>query len=108
MGRSTVNEASRFLKDIPKKLIAGSDIWKAEQTTLGSGFSTTKFRPAEPASPSVPSSELKAGDKVRHGVFGEGIVVSTGAKGNDTEVVVAFSGLGIKKLLLSFAKLEKL
>jgi DNA helicase-2/ATP-dependent DNA helicase PcrA len=108
MGRSTVNEASRFLKDIPKKLIAGSDIWKAEQTSLGSGFSTTKFRQPEPAITRVLSEELKAGDKVRHGIFGEGIVVSTGAKGSDTEVVVAFSGLGIKKLLLSFAKLEKL
>ena len=107
MGRSTVNEPSRFLKDIPKKLIAGSDIWKAEQTTLGSGFSTSKFKPPEPSAPISAPLELKAGDKVRHGIFGEGIVVSAGPKGNDTEVVVAFSGLGIKKLLLSFAKLEK-
>jgi DNA helicase-2/ATP-dependent DNA helicase PcrA len=108
MGRSAINEPSRFLKDIPKKLIAGTDIWKAEQTTLGSGFSTSKFKPPEPAAPGEPPVELKAGDKVRHGIFGEGIVVSLGAKGHDTEVVVAFSGLGIKKLLLSFAKLEKL
>ncbi len=107
MGRSTVNEGSRFLKDIPKKLIAGNNIWQAEQTTLGSGFSSSQFRPPEPAAPKTISVELKAGDKVRHGIFGEGIVVSTGARGNDIEVVVAFTGLGIKKLLLSFAKLEK-
>jgi DNA helicase II / ATP-dependent DNA helicase PcrA len=109
MGRSTVNEPSRFIKDIPKNLIAGNDIWKAEQTTLGSGFSTSKYvPPAQPAVPQGPRLDLKAGDKVRHGIFGEGIVISAGSKGSDIEVVVAFSGVGVKKLLLSFAKLEKI
>jgi DNA helicase II / ATP-dependent DNA helicase PcrA len=109
MGRSTVNEPSRFIKDIPKNLIAGNDIWKAEQTTLGSGFSTSKYGPPpQPSVPQGPRLDLKAGDKVRHGIFGEGIVVSAGSKGSDIEVVVAFSGVGVKKLLLSFAKLEKI
>jgi DNA helicase-2/ATP-dependent DNA helicase PcrA len=107
MGRSSVNEASRFLKDIPKKLIAGSDIWQAEQSTLGSGFSSSRVKPPEPPAPRAPSIELKAGDRVKHGIFGEGVVVTTTSKGSDTEVVVAFSGAGVKKLLLSFAKLEK-
>ena len=51
--------------------------------------------------------ELKAGDHVMHEQFGEGVVISCQPVKNDAEVVVAFDGTGIKKLLLSFAKLEK-
>jgi DNA helicase-2/ATP-dependent DNA helicase PcrA len=50
MGRSSVNEASRFLKDIPKKLIAGSDIWQAEQSTLVR-VSPLQVKPPEPPAP---------------------------------------------------------
>ena len=48
---------------------------------------------------------------MRHVKFGEGIVVSATqtANGADQEVTVAFKGgFGVKKLLLSFAPLEKL
>ena len=49
-----------------------------------------------------------AGDHVRHGKFGEGIVVSCEPSGADYQIVVAFRGeAGIKKLLLSFASLER-
>jgi DNA helicase-2/ATP-dependent DNA helicase PcrA len=44
---------------------------------------------------------------VRHGQFGEGVVVSYQNVRNDAEVVVAFDGAGVKRFLLSFAKLEK-
>jgi DNA helicase-2/ATP-dependent DNA helicase PcrA len=48
-----------------------------------------------------------AGQKVRHGTFGDGIVVSSKLVENDEEVTVAFTGKGVKRLLASFAKLEK-
>jgi len=51
---------------------------------------------------------LKAGDHIRHAQFGEGVVVSCQPAKDDKEVVVVFDGAGIKKLLLSFAKLEKI
>jgi len=51
--------------------------------------------------------ELKAGDHVRHAQFGNGVVVSCQPVTADSEVVVAFIGAGVKKLLLSFAHLEK-
>ena len=57
----------------------------------------------------IPAESFAAGDHVRHGKFGEGIVVSCEPSGNDYQIVVAFQGeAGIKKLLLSFAPLEKL
>ena len=45
---------------------------------------------------------------MRHPKFGEGIVVSCQPSGADYQLVVAFQGeAGIKKLLLSFAPLER-
>jgi DNA helicase-2/ATP-dependent DNA helicase PcrA len=51
---------------------------------------------------------LKAGDHVHHAQFGDGIVVSCQPVKDDSEVVVVFDEAGIKKLSLSFAKLEKI
>ena len=52
---------------------------------------------------------MRAGDKVRHDKFGEGIVVSCIPSGGDFEVTVAFKdGQGVKRLLLSFAPLRRL
>ena len=48
-------------------------------------------------------SLFKDGDRVRHEVFGNGIVVSSQG---DT-VIVAFSKAGIKKLLAGVAPLKK-
>ena len=49
------------------------------------------------------------GDKVRHPAFGDGIVMSCApAAGGDFQITVAFKeGHGVKRLLLSFAPLEK-
>ena len=50
---------------------------------------------------------LKAGERVRHSTFGDGIVVSCVPSGQDHEVTVAFKGQsGIKRLLLGYAVLE--
>jgi DNA helicase II / ATP-dependent DNA helicase PcrA len=57
----------------------------------------------------VPSElAFSAGDKVRHAKFGEGIVIECRATGSDQEVMVAFKGGGLKKLLLSFAPMERI
>ena len=60
----------------------------------------------KPPVTSLPALELKAGDHVRHAEFGNGVVVSYQPVKDDAEVVVAFNG-SVKKLLLSFANLEK-
>ena len=59
-----------------------------------------------------PRTEAKpafaVGDKVEHKIFGQGIVVETKPSAGDVQVTVAFKdGHGVKKLLLSFAPLEK-
>ena len=51
---------------------------------------------------------LHEGDKVRHPLFGPGVVVASRLVGGDEEVTVAFVGQGIKKLMLQFARLERI
>ena len=61
-----------------------------------------------PAAPSADTNSLRTGDKVRHASFGEGIVMSSTPSGTDIELTVAFKeGHGVKRLLQSFAPLEK-
>ncbi|MHB8631180.1 MAG: ATP-dependent helicase [Candidatus Limnocylindria bacterium] len=52
-------------------------------------------------------TRFRAGDKVRHASFGEGIVVTSAPRADDEEVTVAFPANGVKKLMASFAGLEK-
>ena len=59
------------------------------------------------SAPKLAALGLKAGDHVHHTQFGDGVVVSCRAVKDDAEVVVAFDGEGVKRLLLSFAQLEK-
>ena len=103
MGSSTINGPSRFLQDIPPHLISGGGLWQGEDSQLATAmYSWNRPLPTNLAAP-----ELKDGDHVRHAQFGDGVVVSCRPAGDDAEVVVVFDGAGIKKLLLSFANLEK-
>jgi very-short-patch-repair endonuclease len=51
---------------------------------------------------------FRAGDKVTHQLFGQGVVVDAKAVDGDTELTVSFTGKGIKRLLQSFANLSHL
>jgi DNA helicase-2/ATP-dependent DNA helicase PcrA len=103
MGSNMENKPSRFLQDIPRHLISGDDLWRGEESQLAAGSYTWDSPPAL----AFDLPKLKAGDSVCHSQFGTGTVVSCHPVKNDSEVVVAFRGAGIKKLLLSFARLEK-
>jgi DNA helicase-2/ATP-dependent DNA helicase PcrA len=113
MGASTVNPPSRFLDDIPRHLITTPD-WSQKEAVLSDAvFSWNRVRiddtVSKPTVPTgIPAVDLKAGDHVRHSQFGDGVVVNSKKVRDDSEVTVAFSGQGIKKLLLSLAKLEKI
>ena len=105
MSRSQVSEPSRFLNDIPKHLISTGD-WK-ESSENGIFPSIQAWnRPAAMTALTAVASEYQAGDHVYHAQFGKGVVVSCQPVKNDAEIVIAFNG-AVKKLLLSFANLEK-
>ena len=93
MGGTNANPPSRFLKNIPAKLV---------QTT---GLFGEEPKPAP--RPKAGGVDLSAGDHVQHPRFGKGVVVSCTPVRDDQEVVVVFDGVGIKKLLLSLAQLTR-
>jgi len=103
MGSSMVSRPSRFLNDIPQHLIQGGGLWLGEESQITRAIYSWNRAPA----PSLTNVELRAGDHVRHAQFGDGVVVSCQPAKDDNEVVVAFIGAGVKKLLLSFVHLEK-
>jgi len=104
MGSSTVSKPSRFLEDIPQQLIHSPGWWQDEDSQISQAVYSWNRAPA-----SIPAIlELKAGDHVYHNQFGEGVVVNCKEIKDDSEVVVAFVGIGVKKLLLSLANLEKI
>ena len=50
---------------------------------------------------------LQPGDDVLHKAWGEGVVMSVSGSGDRAEAVVSFSSVGEKRLLLSWAPLER-
>ncbi len=104
MGSSNINQPSRFLQDIPPHLISGGERWRGEDSELA----TAMYSWNRMAAPRPDLPELSPGDHIHHPQFGEGVVVSYKPVKDDVEVVVAFDGAGVKKLLLSFARLEKI
>ncbi|MBU0495180.1 MAG: UvrD-helicase domain-containing protein [Chloroflexi bacterium] len=123
-GNSRVNDASRFLKDVPTQLIAGRQVrgerplsrpassesrgaWRAPATTPVRATPAWQ-EPAAPAPATPRGITFKAGDKVRHSKFGEGTVINSEVTRDDEQVTVAFVGAGVKKLLVSYAPLEKI
>jgi DNA helicase-2/ATP-dependent DNA helicase PcrA len=100
MGSSAVNKPSRFLLDIPSHLITIGGLHEIEDE-----WPTSSAEAKEKAAKDLP--EFKAGDHVRHDQFGEGVVVNYHRVKNDAEVVVAFDGTGVKRFLMSFARIEK-
>ena len=106
---------SRFLGDIPRGLTTSMvRDTTTHQVPLGQ-VRVKRTAPDGMTKTGVTHQErgekpsLVTGDKVKHTIFGTGVVVETKPSLGDLQVTVAFlDGHGVKRLLLSFAPLEKL
>ena len=104
--------------------------YRAQNPAQGQGFSSSSSSTNSPTSPSSPSSRVtvttglpgasatkpqgatagdyQAGDKVSHGKWGIGTIVSIKGSGNDMELQIAFPApVGVKRLLAGFAPITK-
>lgn len=123
-GTSQPRDPSRFLADIPSHLISGRSAEAVNRPLPWNGSngqvvirppSERVPQPDRPQSrgpvapPPLPvtTGTFRTGDKVRHAKFGEGIVIEAKQSGSDTEVTVAFVAVGIKRLSLAYAPLER-
>jgi DNA helicase-2/ATP-dependent DNA helicase PcrA len=100
------NPPSRFLEEVPDELID----WQREDTGVSAPEpSIARAKPLPGRSPGTREIvALAAGDRVTHDTFGLGTVVATAGAADKSEATIDFGDLGIKRLLLRYAPVEKL
>ena len=122
-GSTQYNPPSRFLDEIPADLIeeaAASRQSGGRRSARSGGWESTSWSPrgrdrqveraTRPAPPSQSGAHLvgiRTGDDVRHAKWGDGVVLQIEGSGDKAEAVVNFGSVGEKRLLLSWAPLER-
>jgi DNA helicase-2/ATP-dependent DNA helicase PcrA len=102
-GGSEPSIPSSFLHDIPLEAVSGS--WRASERSR-----TRKPSPARWPSATIRQVEqrFRAGQRVRHARFGEGLVIESRVRGGDQILTVSFEDVGLKRLMVDLAPLEEL
>jgi DNA helicase II / ATP-dependent DNA helicase PcrA len=106
-GRGYAEETypSRFLEDLPEDLIVGKSRTgrglkaRASETLWAASSRTLKAAP-------VMESKFRAGTRVKHPMWGDGIVLDSKLQDEDEIVDVVFESVGIKRLAASLANLK--
>lgn len=93
-GNTLFNSVSRFISEIPEHLKEKADIEKGEEVPL---LDNRREK-----------IEVAVGDKIRHVDWGIGVILNKVDTGNDIFITVDFERVGLKKLSINFAPLEKL
>jgi len=120
-GSYTELPPSRFIGEVPLEHIEVHtlDLPKAnERTEFGTTRRFEERRPMnlftgrggdtvkKPAAADKPL--IGVGDKVQHGKFGVGIVVSVSGSGEDAKLSIAFAGQGVKEFIQKYAPIKKI
>ncbi len=95
-GTDHFGSPSRFIREIPRELLV------EERPALS--VSRPIYRPQR--SLKMEASPMRLGQRVRHGKFGDGVVLNSEGSGSNTRVQVNFESAGTKWLVLAYAKLE--
>jgi len=95
-GSTRVNTASRFLDDIPPHLAQDFQISGSKLQIISDNKKSNQKKDY--------NLKFKDGQRIKHPVFGEGVVIST----KDNIITIAFRKAGVKKISADFGKLEQL
>jgi DNA helicase-2/ATP-dependent DNA helicase PcrA len=108
-GSDSYGMPSRFLREIPTELIEEIrprvQVVRAYSSDRGVPQGGTRASNAVAGLYEPPA--IKLGARVRHPVFGEGVVLNSEGQGAQARVQVNFERAGAKWLVLQFAKLEQ-
>jgi DNA helicase II / ATP-dependent DNA helicase PcrA len=105
-GAPQANPASRFLEEIPEKLID----WRRLESSVSSrpAIAALAARPSASSPGNRVVINLDPGDRVTHDTFGLGTVVTVEGVGERAIASIDFRDGGVKRLLLRYAPVEKL
>ena len=112
-GNYEPSRPSRFLAELPQEnieksgVIAPRRVETRDVPKLTDNVFAPRPKPAPPAPPTM-DRLIKLGDKVRHAIFGDGVVVTVSGSGEDMQLSVAFPGQGVKQLMWRYAPLQKI
>src|SRR5580693_5571166 len=98
-GVDSYNAPSRFIQEIPPAMIEEV----RARVPVARPMAVGRFRPEEPAVAGV-----RLGGRVRHGKFGEGVVLNGEGNVAHARVQVSFERQGTKWLMVQYANLEPL
>jgi DNA helicase-2/ATP-dependent DNA helicase PcrA len=96
---------SRYLEDLPADLLQGrSRTGRSLRSRVDSRTSWTL--PSAPRAAPILEAKFRAGTRVKHPTWGDGIVLDSKAQDGDEIVDVVFESVGIKRLAASLANLK--
>ena len=99
-GRETYPRPSRFLREIPAELLQEVRM----RATVSRPVSAVQAKPAMFQA----QSNYKLGQRVHHAKFGEGVILQIEGEGAQERVEINFKQVGVKWLMLAYAKLDVL
>jgi DNA helicase-2/ATP-dependent DNA helicase PcrA len=104
-GRGLAEETfpSRFLDDIPAELLVGKT--RTGRSLRGAPAETRWSLPSRSRPAPVMDAKFRAGTRVRHPLWGDGIILDSKIQDDDEIVDVVFESVGIKRLAASLANL---
>ena len=103
-GVDSYNVASRFIQELPPELLEEVRP-RIQLARPGSAPPMSRARPAAGAAEPA-AGGIRLGARVRHGKFGEGVVLNLEGQGPHARVHVNFEHQGAKWLMISMARLE--
>ena len=101
-------EPSRFLSDIPDKLLDETNSMRTMRPSRLSSFysKTIQWESKSPGTARVTSQRYQPGTHVQHPVWGDGIVLSSRIQDDDEIVDIFFENIGMKRVAASLANLK--
>src|SRR5687768_7505296 len=104
-GRGMAEETypSRFMDDIPEGLLIGRT--RTGRSVRGAPQETKWAMPSAPRPAPVTTNKYKAGIRIKHPIWGDGIILDSKMQDGDEIVDVVFESVGIKRLAASLANL---
>lgn len=102
-GDVTMCRPSRFIRELPVELV---EPVRMKTTIQRPAIAPSGRQPSFRTGADVPNTGITLGQRVRHGKFGEGVVLNYEGSGPNARVQVNFKEVGSKWLVLSYARLE--